>query len=175
MRFNAERALGLCLALRGLLRNRICNLLKVTPHPTLSAGEALVFWVANDLNARGILQPDALQLLIETFAQDILTFGNTLGMALTGHPDLPDDKLPVLKLGVTDTLFGVIDGQDFFLDLTSGEKVSALRAGGRIETRVYDLTSLFLCYYGWYQGETRSAERRGDNHGSSHTPTPESI
>lgn len=161
MLLDADVALGLMHFSRPLLKKHITRILNLTPRPRISAGEALVFWWADDLAARAYLPPDSLQLLVDHFAQDVVVFGTQLGHAVAGNV-LPADKLPVLKVGITEDFFAVMDGKDYFLDLNTGETSHTMSAIRVVETRVYNLTSLFARYYALYKDRLRSAERKGE-------------
>jgi hypothetical protein len=161
MLLDANVALGLMHYTRPLLKVHVHKILNLTPRRHISAGEALVFWWADDLSARAYLPPDSLQLLVDHFAKDVVVFGTQLGHAVAGNI-LPADMLPVLKVGITEDYFAVMDGKDYFLDLNTGETSHTMSAIRAVETRVYNLTVLYARYYARYQERLRSAERKGE-------------
>jgi hypothetical protein len=166
MHLDTKVTLSLCHWLPPLIRNGIFRkVLCTTPQQSLTAGGALVFWTANDLVARGVIEHTALQLLIEMFGPSIIKFGDQLGTVYENGAFEKDRNadLPVMRLGIAETGYAVISTRDSFLDLNTGDVVETMPKLP-VETRVYDLTALFLTYLDVYRHpQSNSAEREEEN------------
>jgi hypothetical protein len=127
----------------------------------------------NHLERLNIVTRDQLQLAFEHFGKHIVEHGNVvndkwLKFYMDTHldhvPVINWDyaiQLPTLKLGFMDSNYAVIDGLGFFLDLNSGEAIDAIRGLKPLETRIFDLTTLWIMYHRTYRSELVSAETGG--------------
>jgi hypothetical protein len=123
------------------------------------------WWGVSVLVARGVIEHTALQLLIEMFGPSIIKFGDQLGTVYENGAFEKDRNadLPVIRLGIAETGYAVISTRDSFLDLNTGDVVETMPKLP-VETRVYDLTALFLTYLDVYRHpQSNSAEREEEN------------
>jgi hypothetical protein len=111
-------------------------------------GEALVFWLGDVLAGTHFVSPDQQRLVLEEFCDGICEFGKALGKDLDtvlGRGMAEIKRLPVCKIGFLDRKLVCMDGQAFFLDITTGEKVPATDHMP-LETLAYNLTTLSVRY-----------------------------
>jgi hypothetical protein len=171
MSFDAALTIGLCGWLsRFQIRTLWSSVLKTKPRQNISSGEALLFWTMNHLESLNVVTRDQLQLAFEHFGKHIVEHGNGLyDKWLKIYMDIELDpahalnveyaiQLSTLKLGFMDSNYAVVDGLGFFLDLNSGEAVEAVRGLKPLETRIFDLTTLWIRYFRVYRSELVSAE-----------------
>jgi hypothetical protein len=174
MSFDAALAIGLGGWLsRFQIRTLWSSVLKTKPRQNISSGEALLFWTMNHLEGLNIVTRDQLQLAFERFGKHIVGHGDLLYDRWVKYcHDIPQDpnrailpnfalQLPSQKFGFLDTNYAVMDGLDFFLDLNSGDTAKAVRGLKPLETRIFDLTTLWIMYYKVYRNQLVSAEPGG--------------
>jgi hypothetical protein len=147
---DAEAAEAICSRLSPLLKNTIrSKLLKAELPCQYTDGEALLFWFADWMSGLKLVQPDQLRLVLETLAQQIISFGNAVGaamVALDGPRSIKGMRdLPVCKVGFLDREYVCMDGWDKFLELRTGETPPATN-NMPVETIAYNLTSIFVRY-----------------------------
>jgi hypothetical protein len=145
---NAAQIESSCSHLSSLLINTIrTKILKKTELPKqYTFGEALVFFMADLLLGNKLLTAEQLRVVLEEFQDRIMTFGLDLESAwYVATPKGIDDlkRLPVCKLGILDRQLVCMDGCDFFVNVTSGERVPAVN-NMPLELIAYNLTTLFV-------------------------------
>jgi hypothetical protein len=145
-----EQVEAICHSLSPLLRNTIrSKILNCQSLPTTyTFGEALTFWVGDMLIGSKLVTSEQLRVILEEFSGRIVHFGNELqDVWLKEKPrGLPEyKKLPICKIGFLDRRLVCMDGQAFFLDLTTGTRVPAAD-NWPLETLAYNLTMLFVRY-----------------------------
>lgn len=145
-----ESVEDICPSLSQLFKNTIR--IKILGHKSLpttySFGEALVFWLGDMLLGTKLTTEEQMRVIFEEFHERIKSFGDTLQEVWL--KDKPANfsaykKLPICKIGFLDRRFVCMDGQQFFLDLTTGDRIPAAD-NWPLETLVYNLTTLFVRY-----------------------------
>lgn len=144
---NVARVEGICSHLSSLfmktIRIKILDLQE--PLSTYSFGEALTFWLADNLISTKLVQTDQMREILEEFGDRLLGFGVALEQAwVRGTKELR--KLPLCKIGILDRRLICMDGVPFFFDIVTGQKKPATD-DWPLETVVYNLTTLFVMYY----------------------------
>lgn len=131
---------------------------------TLTAGEAMVFWLADLLSWVRICDSDQQRLIIELFCKDIREHGERVHTAVVTRQPV----LPVSFIGFGDRHMVTITGQQVILDLNTGELKDLTLTEQLLETLNYNLTAL---YTRKYRALTKRQEEKTDESRVSTSPT----
>ncbi len=145
-----DRVEGVCINLTPLMKNTIrAKILMVEAPAQYSVGQALVFWLAEQLTADRVLSTEKIRLVLEEFNLTIQIFGDKLEAAMDEVQACRSvgqmKKLPACKFGLLDMKEACIDGQATFLDLETGESFPSIDKMP-LRALVYNLTTLFMRY-----------------------------
>jgi hypothetical protein len=128
----------------GLPATRKRKVLQQLGHPDIGAlsilltpGEALYIWVAHLLLHRSRLDADSQDLVLESFMDQIVAFGNDLGERI----ETKNEKVPFGHISIADNRYATITGKEDFLDLQQASWAGKIRIMP-IEVVSYNLGSL---------------------------------
>tara|TARA_Y100001938_G_scaffold148750_1_gene233377 strand:- start:19934 stop:20419 length:486 start_codon:yes stop_codon:yes gene_type:complete len=116
----------------------------------LSAGEALLLWLADLLEWTQICNQDQRTLLLQELRQVILELGEQLSNPAT-------ENIPSFHVGFADRRWVTCTGTPAFFELTTGEWVDQLPYPA-LETVTYECTTLFMRQLLSSQGRQEDAD-----------------
>lgn len=137
--FSAKEVEATTSNLTPLQRRNIRRLLRLDENALMSAGDALVYWVADMLSGTHVCDEASAAFILTDVASDLASFGDKLARALAAA----DDKTPVMFISFGDRRYVSVSGRVSFVDLKTGSDVDSLKVQF-VEAVTYNLTALFV-------------------------------